>query len=134
MRTIDGVLSNAATFTIYPVPVITSLVPSSTNAGHSAFTLTVNGTDIRAEAILQWNGNPLETVAGEPGVLQASIPAPLVATAGTAAITIRTSDGVVSAPATFTILGAPTITSLSTVVANCGQRGIHADRQRYELR
>src|SRR5262249_43722060 len=35
VRTIDGVYSNAATFTIYPLPAITSLIPSSTNAGHS---------------------------------------------------------------------------------------------------
>lgn len=113
VRTIDNVYSNALTFTIYPAPAITSLAPDTVAAGHSAFTLTVNGTNIRAGAVIQWNGTDLTTTSPSAGVLQANIAAGLVTSAGSVPITIRTADNVVSAPTSFRVVAPPAITSLN---------------------
>ncbi len=39
-----------------PIPSITSLSPSSVNAGGASFTLTVNGTNFVPAAVVQWKG------------------------------------------------------------------------------
>jgi len=39
-----------------PVPVLTTLVPSSGTAGGAAFTLTVNGSNFVSGATVRWNG------------------------------------------------------------------------------
>ena len=83
-------------------PTITSLSPSSANAGAPAFQLTVNGANFASGAVVQWNGANLPTIFSSTTLLFASVGANLIATAGTASITVS-SGGEVSGPATFTI-------------------------------
>ena len=59
-----GGTSNTKSFTINnPIPTITSLNPSSTTAGGSAFTLTVNGTGfVNGASTVRWNGSNRATL------------------------------------------------------------------------
>ena len=106
-------LSAPATFTIVPAPTITSLNPSSRTAGAPAFTLTVNGANFAAGALVRWNGVALVTTYVSAAQLTAAVPAALVAAPGNAAVTVMSSDVVLSAPATFTVLSLPSISSLN---------------------
>jgi hypothetical protein len=105
--TIDGISSNGATFTVTPGPTITSLNPSSITAGHAAITLTVSGTNIPSSGTIQWNGSNLTTTSASANTLEATVSAALLATAGTAAVTVLTTDGAVSPAASFAIAPAP---------------------------
>jgi hypothetical protein len=67
---------------------------------------------------VQWNGQGLSTSGSGP--LTAQVPASLIATAGTASVTVVTADGVTSNALPFTIGPAATITSLSPSTANVG--------------
>ena len=103
-----GGTSAAQTFTIVnagtPAPTITSLAPSSANAGAAAFTLTVNGANYNNGSVVRWNGTNRTTTFVNSTQLTAAITAADVATAGTAAVTVqRVSDGAVSTASTFTI-------------------------------
>ncbi len=72
---------------------ITSLSPSTASAGSGAFTLTVNGTNFSAGARAQWNGAPLPTTFASAIQVLAAVPANLVASTGTAIITVVTVGG-----------------------------------------
>ena len=116
----DGVTSNAATFTI--LPAITSLSPNTAMAGQAGFTLTVNGTGFVSGAVVQWNSTALTTTFVNATQLTAPVAASLVASAGSATVTV-TESGVTSAGATFTIAAGPAIASLSPSTATAGQAG-----------
>jgi hypothetical protein len=84
-------------------PVIASLNPSTATAGGAAFTLTVNGTGFVSGAQVQWNGTPLaSSTFVNPTELTAQVAASLIATAGTAAVTV-VENGVTSNSVSFTI-------------------------------
>ena len=116
----DGVTSNGATFTIAAL-TITSLSPNTATAGQAGFTLTVNGTGFVSGATVQWNSTALTTTFVNATQLTATVTAGLVATAGSATVTVA-ENGVTSSGATFTI-AALTITSLSPNTATAGQTG-----------
>jgi len=113
-------------FTINPasVPTITTLSPSSATAGSAAFTLTVSGTNFASGAVVNWATTALATTYVSATQLTAAVPASLIASAGTAAITVAEPAGT-SAAATFTINAAPapTIASLSPSSAIAGDAG-----------
>jgi hypothetical protein len=92
-------------------PSITELGPSTVIAGSPTFTLTVYGTDFLNGATVLWNGSPLSTVYENPLGLYAFVPANLIASPGTASITVRNPDSTISNAATLTIGGSLTITS-----------------------
>jgi hypothetical protein len=99
----NGVTSNSVNFTISAGPVIASLNPSTATAGGAAFTLTVNGTGFVSGAQVQWNGTPLaSSTFVNPTELTAQVAASLIATAGTAAVTV-VENGVTSNSVSFTI-------------------------------
>ena len=103
-----GGTSAAQTFTVVnpgtPAPTITSLSPSSLNAGSAAFTLTVNGAGYNSTSIVRWNGSNRTTTFVSATQLTAAITAADVSAAGSAAVTVqRVSDGTVSPASTFTI-------------------------------
>ena len=123
--------SNALTFTVTAQSAnARSLSPSSATAGGPAFTLTVNGgglqNSIYSGAVVQWNGTPLVTTFVSSTQLTAQVPASLIATPGTANVTIVNPSANPSLPAVFTILPAspPTLTSLSPTSATVGSSGI----------
>ncbi|MBB5066078.1 chitobiase/beta-hexosaminidase C-terminal domain-containing protein [Granulicella mallensis] len=107
---------NSATYTIQaqlPTPVISSISPTFASAGGAAFTLTVNGTNFVSGSTVQWSGTALATTYGSATQLTAAVPASLIASAGTANVTVAQASGV-SAATTFTINNVgPTITALN---------------------
>ncbi|MFN8535369.1 MAG: hypothetical protein U0556_17665 [Dehalococcoidia bacterium] len=104
-----------------PVPALLSLSPSSAAAGSPSFFLTVQGMNFLPGpngSQLFWNGQPRTTFVNGANLLAAAIPASDVATAGTAAVTVRNPapGGGTSNALTFSIDAAtPTPTSTATV-------------------
>ena len=118
-----GGTSNSVTFTINnPVPTTTSISPTCSTAGSADFTLTVNGTNFVSTSTVNWNGAPLATSFVSSTQLTATVPASLVATAGTASITVvnPSPGGGTSNAQTFTISAAPVITSPLTAAGQMG--------------
>ena len=114
--------SSGASFSISApgTPTITNLSPTSTTAGGSAFTLTVNGTNFVSGATVEWGSTALMTTFVSATQLSAAVPASLIATAGTVNVTVTDTAGTSSA-APFTISAlAPTITGLSPASAAPG--------------
>src|SRR5438445_2262454 len=113
-----------------PVPAVTSLSPTSANAGGAAFTLVVNGTSFVAGSVVQWNGNARTTTFVSATRLRAAITAADLAMAGTAAVRVFSPSpgGGTSSALTFTINippnPVPTISSLSPSSASAGTAGI----------
>lgn len=108
-----GGLSAAQTFQVFAPgaapPAIANLAPASAVAGGTAFTLAVTGTNFNAGSIVRWNGADRTTTFVSATQLQASITQADIATAGTAAVTVRRpSDSTVSGAQTFTVLPPPT--------------------------
>jgi len=99
-----------------PVPALTSISPAATTAGAGGFTLTANGSGFASNATIQWNGAPLSTTFVSASQLTAAVPASLVATFGTASVSVQnpTPGGGISTTQTFTIgHPVPTITGLT---------------------
>ena len=101
------------------VPVASSLSPSSALAGTAAFTLTVNGSGFAAASVVNWSGSPRTTTFVSGSQLQAAITAADIAAVGTAQVTVFTPapGGGTSAPLTFSIVPAPTLSVSSTTAA-----------------
>lgn len=118
-----NVVSNQLTLAVSVKPAITALNPSATPAGSAAFTLAITGTDLPPNAVAQWNGQPLPTTIVSSTQATAQVPATLVSAAGTASVTISTTDGVVTNALTFTVTPVPTITSLNPTTAAPGAAG-----------
>lgn len=108
-------VSTAVSFTINPPPpTISAIAPQSAFAGGPAFTLTVTGTNCGSGCTVQWNGQPLATTLANGGQAAASVPAGLIASAGTASIRLAAPGGAVSNTANFLINPpAPTLISIS---------------------
>jgi hypothetical protein len=83
-------------------PAISSISPTSATAGDSAFTLIVNGANLKNASVVLWNGGPRATTYLNGSTLQAAIAAADVAAGGTASITVQTGS-TTSAAVTFTI-------------------------------
>src|SRR4029077_9556741 len=90
--------------TISAKPTISSLNPTCATAGGPGFTLTVNGTNFVSGSTVNWNGTALTTTFGSSTQLTATVSASLIATAGTASITVAnpTCPGATSTAQTFT--------------------------------
>ena len=73
-------------------PVITSLSPTSKQAGSSQFTLTVNGIEFNDTLKVYWNGTELPTTYVNGSQVTATVTAPLVAAADIAEITVGTAS------------------------------------------
>ncbi|MGA3027312.1 MAG: BACON domain-containing carbohydrate-binding protein [Bryobacteraceae bacterium] len=90
-------------FQVTPGPTISSLSPAWAEAGGPAFTLTVNGANFLSGAVVQWNGTALSSTFVSATQLTASITPDLIASAGTANVTVLNPGGATSAAAIFTI-------------------------------
>jgi Abnormal spindle-like microcephaly-assoc'd, ASPM-SPD-2-Hydin len=98
-----------------PVPSLTSLSPTSANAGDPAVVLTVNGRDFLPASTVTWNGAALPTTYISGAQLRATIPASDLATAGTADVTVTTPTpgGGTSSLQGFTVNPVAPVASLS---------------------
>ena len=72
----------------YPVPILSSLAPTSATVGGSGFTLTVNGTNFVNGSVVRWNGADRGTTFVNATQLTAAIPAGDLTAAGTAQVTV----------------------------------------------
>lgn len=89
-------LNNAFTITgSTPIttPYVSSLYPSTATAGSSGFEMAVYGynfpTGVGASATVYWNSTALSTSTVSANQLRASVPAALIANAGTATVTVQ---------------------------------------------
>jgi hypothetical protein len=125
-----GGTSNSLSFTISaannPVPVITSINPTSAIAGGSSFILTVSGTNFISGSIIKWNGTNLATTYVNATQLTAVVPSANISASGTATVTVfnATPGGGTSNSLSFTISAAnnpvPVITSINPTSAIAG--------------
>jgi beta-glucanase (GH16 family) len=104
-----------------PVPTLSSLSPSSRNAGGGAFTLTVNGSNFVSGNTVLWNGSALTTTFGSSTQLTAAVPAGLITSMGTAAVTVQTAAGGTSNSLSFAIN--PPVPSLSALSPSSAPAG-----------
>jgi predicted heme/steroid binding protein len=114
--------SAVSTFTIQlGVPTITTISPTSVTVGGSAFTLTVNGSNFDSSAVVKWNGTALATTPLSSTQLTATVPASLIASTGSASITVATSVGTSSANSlAIQQAGVPTISTLDPASVTAG--------------
>ncbi len=106
----------AASTTPLPVPVISTLLPSSVAAGAPAFMLGVDASGVSGGSlvpcsVVQWNGSPRTTIFASPAGVSAAISATDVASAATVPVTVFTltdgGGGGTSNALTFTIFDPP---------------------------
>jgi hypothetical protein len=98
-----GLTSTALPFTVTALPVITSLTPSSVDAGSAAFTLTVNGSGYVAGASILWGSTQLTTTFASATRLTAPVTATMIATPGAVSVTVSLPGGTASNAVSFTV-------------------------------
>jgi subtilisin family serine protease len=105
--------------TYKPVPVVNSVSPTSVLASGPGFALTVYGNSFVSSSVIRWNGADRPTTFVNATVLQASIGANDIATAGSALVSVMTPSpgGGVSAAFTVTINPAPVLSVSATSIA-----------------
>jgi hypothetical protein len=121
----DGSTSNAVNLTVTaPPPVISTITPSTVAAGGEAFTLTVNGSGFVAGATVSLNATSLSTTFVNAGQLTASVPAALIAQAGSASITAANPGGAASNAVSLAITAPlPVVTGITPPVVTAGGPG-----------
>ncbi|MFN0086161.1 MAG: IPT/TIG domain-containing protein [Blastocatellia bacterium] len=72
------------------IPRITSISPTSVQAGGPGFTLTVNGTGFASTSVVRFNGNAVTTTFVSATQLTVAVSAADIANAGTASVTVFT--------------------------------------------
>jgi len=113
-----------------PSPVLTAVSPASAAEGSDAITLTLIGSNFVNNAtpsVAYWNGTALASSVIDGSTLQASVPASLLATQGTATLTVRTPGpgGGTSASRSFDVLApVPTISSISPASVMADATGV----------
>ena len=71
------------------IPRISVLRPDAVAPGSGQFQLWVTGANVGSESVVRWNGKALRTSFSGAGKLRATVPAALVRSTGTAAITVE---------------------------------------------
>jgi hypothetical protein len=96
---------------VFPIPTISSLVPTGVTVGSPAFTLTVNGTFFASDASVSWNGSARPTTFVSGGQLTVQIDATDVSAVGPANVEVTNpSTGMSSGATSFNII--PDITAI----------------------
>ncbi|HBY64750.1 MAG TPA: hypothetical protein DEH78_33445, partial [Solibacterales bacterium] len=98
-------------------PTISVLLPNSATAGGSDFPLLVLGTGIQPGAAVKWNGTPLSVTSWSANQVVATVTSALLASVGTASVTVENPNGDVSGAVAFRILSPPVIQSLEPNIA-----------------
>ena len=109
----DNISITDYTGTSNPAPTLTSISPASATAGSTATTMVVSGSNFVSGAVVNWNGTALPTTFSSATSLSASITSTLLATAGTATITVSNPSPSlgISGSLTFTINSGTTSTA-----------------------
>ena len=122
-----GGTSNAVIFTVAnPVPMLSSLSPSSVLAGSAGFNLVLTGTNFVSNSSVELNGTPLTGTLAANGTLTAAIPANLLASAGTISIVVMnpTPGGGSSSAVTFAVTDFSLSSATGAQTVNAGQSGM----------
>jgi len=117
--------SRSLAFTIVGPPVISSITPDSVCPGSPAFALSVRGANFQsstfaAASLVRWNGTSLPTTFISDTELRASVSADLVASPGTAEITVSNLDGRISSGVALKIGSSITISPTNTLAGSPG--------------
>lgn len=102
-------------------PIITSLSPSSVQAGSATFTLTINGAGFGPGSVIQWNGTVLPATYVSPTQLTAQIPSSYLTNGQAVSIYASDPSGTIFNTSGFSFSvqrQAPTISSISTISGN----------------
>ncbi|HEY6369735.1 MAG TPA: IPT/TIG domain-containing protein [Candidatus Sulfotelmatobacter sp.] len=72
------------------MPTMSALSPNSATAGGAAFTLTINGTNFAAKAVVNWNGTAqtANTTFVSSNQLMVAVPASAIMTPATISVTV----------------------------------------------
>ena len=122
-----GATSNAVNFSITagnPIPAITTLSPTTAQAGGAAFTVTINGAGFISTSVANWKGSARVTTFVSATQLTAAITVADLTTSGAAAITVvnPTPGGGTSNSVNFTVTDfSVTPPSPSTQTVTAGQ-------------
>lgn len=107
-----GGTSAAQPFTVVaPVPITTTISPTTATAGNAGFTLTVNGTNFIRNSVVRWNGQDRVTTYRSPTQLTAAITAADLSAAANAVVTVLNPapGGATSNPQILTVSWPPPI-------------------------
>lgn len=85
-----------------PAPAVMQLMPTSVMHGSPTFSMTVNGTNFAADAVVYFNGNVLPTAYGSTTQVTAQVPSADVAASAMVNVYVR-SNGQNSNMVIFTI-------------------------------
>jgi uncharacterized protein (TIGR03437 family) len=108
----DASVSSGVTFTIVSDLAITSVSPTSVQAGSPGVQLTITGKGFVSGSKVNFGGTEVPTTFGSATSLTANVPANLLATGGTALITVSNPDGSVANGPNFVITSQPFITAV----------------------
>ncbi len=102
-----GVGASQSLFFTIPAlaPTLTSLAPTSVAVGGASFTLWGMGSGYNSGSILRWNGTPLATNFVNGTTVNAQVGANLIATAGSALISVENPGAGISAEVSLAISG-----------------------------
>jgi hypothetical protein len=127
VSTAGGGTSSALTLAVVnPVPSLASISPTSTTAGSSGFTLTVNGSNFVSGSVVQVNGSGRTTTFVSSTQITATIAASDIASAGTVSITVNNAapGGGTSSATTLAVNNpVPSLSSISPTNATVGGAG-----------
>lgn len=110
-----AVAAAVAAIGVLPAQTITNLSPSSRVAGDPQFTLFVSGTGFNSCTRVRWNGQDLSTAVSSATLMNAQVPAALIANAGTASVTAFRYNSVIG---TSTISCTSTGTGSNSITFN----------------
>jgi hypothetical protein len=111
------------TVTVQP-PTLSSISPSTANAGGPAFTLTANGSNFVNGSVVQVNGSNRTTTFVSSTQLTAAIPASDIASTGSLTIGVINPDGSASATLSLAVNNPqPSLASISPASATAGSPG-----------
>jgi len=108
----DASVSGGVAFTILSDLAISSVSPTSVDAGSPGVKLTIAGAGFVSGSTVNFNTTAVPTTFGSATSLTANVPANLIANGGTATITVSNPDGSVSNAISFSISGKPAITAV----------------------
>jgi uncharacterized protein (TIGR03437 family) len=126
---IGGATSNSVTIAVQAPaagPAIYSLSPSYASAGGADFTLTVTGAGFVSGSVVYWNATALATSYVDATHVKATVPAAVIAQAGSASVTVANQNTVPSGPVTFAIQSS-TQNGMIVTVAGTGAAGYSGD-------
>jgi hypothetical protein len=120
-----GGTSTPLVFTVtVPLPTLSSISPSTANAGGPAFTLTANGSNFVNKSVVQVNGSNRTTTFVSRTQLTAAIPASDIASTGSLTIGVINPNGSASGTLSLAVNNPqPSLASISPASATAGDPG-----------